>query len=85
MPTDLKQLLTVRTRALAQEIQNYLESKGIICLLESDNPASSIMNIYMGGTTIESLTIFVHASAFPKAVGFIKKSPYHGILTSDLS
>jgi hypothetical protein len=85
MSTDLKQLLTVTNRALAEEIQNYLESKTIICLLKSDNPASSVLNLYMGGATLESITIFVHSSVFAQAVGFIKESPYHEIITSDLS
>ncbi|MGQ1947418.1 hypothetical protein ACT3CD_10005 [Geofilum sp. OHC36d9] len=85
MSTDLKQLLTISNRALAEEIQDYLESKSIICLLESDNPASSVMNLTMGGATIESITIFVHSSVFAQAVGFIKESPYKEILTSDLS
>jgi len=85
MSTDLKQLLTVTNRAFAEEIQHYLESKSIICLLESDNPASSVLNLYMGSSAIESITIFVHTSVFAQAVDFIKKSPYKKILTSDLS
>ena len=78
MEKDLKILLTIADRPIAEEIQLLLEKSGVHSLLTSDNPASSVMQI-IGGATLgssENLTLQVHADDYKQAVEIVNQSPY---------
>lgn len=81
--TDLKVLLIIPDRPLAEEIQREMEAAGIYSLLRSDNPAASVMSIYGGPHVSESITILVHEDSYDQAIGFIQSSPYWELLSSD--
>jgi len=83
MANDLKELLTIPDRPLAEEIKNEMEQAGIYSLLQSDNPAASVMSIYGGPSISESITILVHQDIYQQAVQFIKSSSYWELLKND--
>ncbi len=83
MSTDLKELLIIPDRPLAEEIQREMEEAGIYSLLRSDNPAASVMSIYGGPHVSESLTILVHEDTYEQAIAFIRTSPYLDLLSSE--
>jgi superfamily II DNA/RNA helicase len=83
MSTDLKELLILPDRPLAEEIQREMEEAGIYSLLQSDNPAASVMSIYGGPSVSESITILVHKDIYDKAVGFIQSSAYWELLSNE--
>jgi len=45
---DLRLLLSIEDRVIAEDIQNMLEESEIYTMLVSDNPASSVLSSYMG-------------------------------------
>lgn len=81
--TDLRELLIIPDRPLAEEIQREMEEAGIYSLLQSDNPAASVMSIFGGPHVSESITILVHEDLYDQAIGFIESSPYWELLGSD--
>ena len=74
-------LLTIDNMILAQDIRRYLEDRGVHTLVESDNPASSVMNIYTGMNAIEGISIKTLASEFETACNILEKSPYSGYVS----
>jgi hypothetical protein len=83
MSTDLKELLIIPDRPLAEEIQREMEAAGIYSLLQSDNPAASVMSIYGGPSVSESITILVHQDTYDRAIEFIQTSPYWELLSTE--
>jgi hypothetical protein len=83
MSTDLKVLLAIPDRPLAEEIQREMEDSGIFSLLQSDNPAASVMSIYGGSPVSESITILVHEDIYERAIECIQSSPYWELLSVD--
>ena len=69
-------LLMADNMIVAQDIKQYLEEKGVYTLIESDNPASSVMNVYTGMNAIESISIKIVASEFARAIKLLEASPY---------
>ena len=45
---DLRLLLSIDDRVIAEDLQNILEESEIYTMLVSDNPASSVLSSYMG-------------------------------------
>jgi len=69
-------LCIVDNMIVAQDMRRYLEEKGIYTLIESDNPASSVMNVYTGMNAFESISIKIVASEFEKACNALESSPF---------
>ena len=83
MENDLKILVKVKERIIAEEIQQILEESGIYSMLESDNPASSVMNMYTGLKAIENIQLIVNKHDFQKAFEIVNNSSYHDLLKLD--
>jgi transcription antitermination factor NusA-like protein len=83
MKNNITTLLQVDDMGVAKEIQALLEESGIYCLLISDNPASSIINVYGGFNPAENVTIQINESDFQAAAEIITNSLYKDLLTSD--
>jgi len=73
---DLKVLMTIDDRLLAEEIQNFLEELKIYTLLASDNPALSILTTYTGISPTENIEIMINAQDYTLAVESLKQSQY---------
>jgi len=50
--------------------------------LKSDNPASSLLNIYSGLNVVENITLLVSRNDYSKAVEIIKSRLYKDLLTT---
>jgi len=83
MGKDLKVLLKISDRFVAEEIQEFLEESNIYSILESDNPVSSVMNIYTGFNPAENISIWVTKNDFPAAITKIKNSEYTDLISGD--
>jgi len=79
----LIQLLQIDNIVLARDIQNYLREKGINSIIESDNPASSVMNVYTGMNVIETISVFVKESDLNSALQILKGSPYQDFIENN--
>lgn len=73
-------LLKTNERLLAEEIQGFLEASNIYIMLTSDNPASSILNAYMGSRPTESIELLVNQKDYQKALDLISASPYKELI-----
>ncbi len=58
---DLKTLLTVDNRLIAEDIQAILEEHEIYTILFSDNSAASIISTYSGLNPIEAIEIVLES------------------------
>ena len=73
---DLKLLITIEDRVIAEDIQSILEEYDIYTILDSDNPASSVITSYSGLNAIESIDIRINVLDFQKATEILNESPY---------
>ena len=73
---DLRILLSIEDRMLAEDIQTLLEEYGIYTMLISDNPALSILTTYTGLNPMESIAVQINKTDYSKAVGLLMDSPY---------
>ena len=80
MEKDFKILLEINDRMMADEIQRILVESDIYSMLESDNPASSVMNMYTGLNAIENIRLIVNQDDFQKAYSIINNSSFHDLL-----
>jgi len=78
--SDLKLLVTIEDRVIAEDIQSMLEEHGIYTILESDNPASSIVSIYSGINPIESIDVKINVLDFQRAIEILNESPYKELI-----
>ncbi len=81
MKTDLTVLLEIDDIIIAEDIQRVLEDSQIYSLLVSDNPASSVLNVYSGFNPMENVTIQINKNDYQKAVEIINNSAYKDLLT----
>lgn len=81
MKTDLTVLLEIDDMIVAEDIQRVLEDSQIYSLLVSDNPASSVLNVYSGFNPTENVTIQINKNDYQKAVEIINNSAYKDLLT----
>ena len=77
---DLRILLSIEDRVIAEDIQNMLEESEIYTLLVSDNPASSIITTYSGLNPIESVDIQINKNDYQRAIEILTDSPYNELL-----
>ena len=82
MENDLTILLETSDMVLAEDIQALLESSQIYSVLVSDNPASSVLNVYSGFNPIESIQIKINKDNYRKAMEIVKNSAYKELLTN---
>lgn len=82
MENDLTILLEINDMIIAEDIQRVLEDSQIYSVLVSDNPASSVLNVYSGFNTIENVSIQINKNDYQKAVEIINNSAYKDLLTN---
>ena len=73
---DLRLLLSIEDRVLAEDIQRLLEESDIYTMLVSDNPASSALSSYMGSNPTENIDIQINIDDYQRAVEILTDSPY---------
>ena len=73
---DLRLLITIEDRVIAEDIQDILEEDEIYTILESDNPASSVLSAYSGLNPNESISIRINVLDFQRATEILNESPY---------
>ena len=73
---DLRLLVSIDDRIIAEDIQSILEESDIYTMLVSDNPASSVMNSYMGSNPTESIDIQINIEDYQRAIEILIDSPY---------
>jgi len=77
---DLRLLISIEDRIIAEDIQNILEESEIYTMLVSDNPASSILTTYSGLNPIERIDIQINKNDYQRAIEIINDSPYKELL-----
>lgn len=77
---DLRLLISIEDRVIAEDIQNILEQSEIYTILVSDNPASSIMTSYSGLNPIECIDIQINENDLQRAIEILIDSPYKELL-----
>ena len=82
MKNDLRILLEISDRIVAEDIQSILEESGIYSILDSDHPASSVISIYSGLNTIENITLRVNNDDFQKSIEVLSMTQYKDLLSN---
>ncbi len=82
MENDSTILLETPDMVIAEYIKDLLEGSQIYSILVSDNPASSVLNVYSGFNPTENVSIRVNLKDYQKAVELIKNSVYKDLLTN---
>jgi len=77
---DLRLLISIEDRVIAEDIQNILEESEIYTMLVSDNPASSIITTYSGLNPVESIEIQININDYQRAIEILTDSPYKELL-----
>ena len=77
---DLRILMSVEDRVIAEDIQNILEESEIYTMLVSDNPASSILTTYSGLEPVECIDIQINKNDYQRAIEILTASPYKELL-----
>ena len=76
---DLRVLLSTEDRVIAEDIQSILEENDIYTMLVSDNPASSVIGIYMGASAMEMIDIQINEEDYQKAIEILNENPELGL------
>jgi len=71
---DLRVLLSTEDRVTAEDIQSILEEHDIYTMLVSDNPASSVIGIYMGSSAMETIDIQINNEDYQKAIEILNEN-----------
>jgi len=77
---DLKLLISIEDRVIAEDIQSILEASEIYTMLVSDNPASSILTTYSGLEPVECIDIQINKNDYQRAIEILTASPYKELL-----
>ena len=77
---DLRLLLSIDDRVLAEDIQSLLEESDIYTMLVSDNPASSVLSSYMGSNPTENIDIQINIEDYQRAIEILTNSPYKDLV-----
>jgi hypothetical protein len=77
---DIRLLIAVEDRIVAEDIQNILEQFEIYVLLVTDNPASSYMSTYFGFNPTESIEIQINKNDHQRAIEILSTSPYKELI-----
>jgi|GEM_PF-526543 len=73
---DLRLLLSIEDRIIAEDVQNLLEESEIYTMLVSDNPASSLLTTYSGLNAVECISIQINKDDYDQAMAILIDSPY---------
>jgi hypothetical protein len=76
---ELKVLLSTEDRIVAEDIQSILEEHDIYTMLVSDNPASSVIGIYMGSSAMEMIDIQINEEDYQKAIEILNENTELGL------
>ena len=76
---ELRGLLSTEDRVIAEDIQSILEEHDIYTMLVSDNPASSVIGIYMGSSAMETIDIQINEEDYQRAVEILNENTELGI------
>jgi len=71
---DLRVLLSTEDRGIAEDIQSILEEHDIYTMLVSDNPASSVIGIYMGSSAMEMIDIQINEEDYQRAIEILNEN-----------
>jgi hypothetical protein len=77
---DLRLLLSIDDRIIAEDIQATLEEYEIYTMLVSDNPASSVLGSYTGLNPIETVEIQINKDDYQRAVEILNNSDFKELL-----
>jgi hypothetical protein len=77
---DLRLLISIEDRIIAEDIQSILEESKIYTMLVSDNPASSIITTYSGLNSTEYIDIQINKNDYQRAIEILTDSPYKELL-----
>jgi len=77
---DLRLLLSIEDRVIAEDIQNMLEESEIYTMLVSENPASSIITTYSGLNPVECIDIQLNENDYQRAIEILIDSPFKELL-----
>ena len=76
---ELRGLLSTEDRVIAEDIQSILEEHDIYTMLVSDNPASSVIGIYMGSSAMETIDIQINEEDYQRAIEILNENTELGI------
>ncbi len=76
---DLRVLLSTEDRVIAEDVQSILEEHDIYTMLVSDNPASSVIGIYMGSSAMETIDIQINNEDYQRAVEILNENTELGL------
>ena len=76
---ELRVLLSTEDRIVAENIQSILEEHEIYTMLVSDNPASSVIGIYMGSSAMETIDIQINNEDYQRAIEILNENTELGI------
>ena len=76
---ELRVLLSTEDRVIAENIQSILEEHDIYTMLVSDNPASSVIGIYMGSSAMEMIDIQINEEDYQKAIEILNENTELGL------
>jgi len=76
---DLRVLLSTEDRIVAENIQSILEEHEIYTMLVSDNPASSVIGIYIGSSAMETIDIQINNEDYQRAIEILNENTELGI------
>jgi len=76
---DLRVLLSTEDRITAENIQSILEEHDIYTMLVSDNPASSVIGIYMGSSAMETIDIQINNEDYQRAIEILNENTELGL------
>jgi len=76
---ELRVLLSTEDRVIAEDIQSILEEHDIYTMLVSDNPASSVIGIYMGSSAMETIDIQINEEDYQRAIEILNENTELGI------
>lgn len=79
---DLRLLVSIDDRAIAEDIQSILEKFEIYVLLVTDNPASSYMSTYFGFNPAETIDIQINKNDYQRAIEILNNSPYKELVNN---
>jgi len=80
---DLRLLVSIDDRIIAEDIQSILEESDIYTMLVSDNPASSALSSYMGSNPTESIDIQINIEDYQRAIEILIDSPYKELIENE--
>lgn len=79
---DLRLLVSIEDRVIAEDIKSVLEEFEIYTILVSDNPASSYISTYFGYSPAEGIDIQINKNDYQRAIEILNDSPYKELVSN---